>query len=68
MIHLPKQDMLTFYLADGSWISLRPSGTEPKLKAYLGVRCVATKDDYAVMMSAEKVKIERIKEAVKQML
>ena len=68
VIHLPKQDMLTFYLADGSWISLRPSGTEPKLKAYLGVRCVATKDDYAVMMSAEKVKIERIKEAVKQML
>lgn len=68
VIHLPKQDMLTFYLSDGSWISLRPSGTEPKLKAYLGVRCEATQADYAVMMAAEKVKIERIKEAVKQML
>lgn len=68
VIHLPKQDMLTFYLADGSWISLRPSGTEPKLKAYLGVRCKAAEDDYAVMMAAEKVKLGRIKDAVKQML
>ena len=28
-------DMLTYEFADGSWISLRPSGTEPKIKIYL---------------------------------
>jgi phosphomannomutase len=27
--------MLTYEFADGSWISLRPSGTEPKIKIYL---------------------------------
>ena len=68
VIHLPKQDMLTFYLSDGSWISLRPSGTEPKLKAYFGVVCPASKDEYEVLKSASAVKLARIKEAVKQML
>lgn len=68
VIHLPKQDMLTFYLADGSWISLRPSGTEPKLKAYLGVRTQTTKEEYPVMLAAQKVKLARIKDAVKEML
>ncbi len=28
-------DMLTYEFLDGSWISLRPSGTEPKIKIYL---------------------------------
>ncbi len=30
----PKTNMLKFYLEDGSWIAIRPSGTEPKLKIY----------------------------------
>ena len=34
---LPRQDLLSFYLEDGSWVSVRPSGTEPKVKAYVGV-------------------------------
>ncbi|MCK8617292.1 phospho-sugar mutase [Fructobacillus sp. M158] len=33
----PKANVLKYWLADGSWIALRPSGTEPKLKLYLGV-------------------------------
>lgn len=32
----PKSDVLKYYLEDGSWIALRPSGTEPKLKIYIG--------------------------------
>ena len=35
---LPKSDVLSFALADGSKIIVRPSGTEPKLKAYLFAR------------------------------
>jgi phosphomannomutase len=35
---LPRDDVLTWWLADGSRIVLRPSGTEPKLKAYLEAR------------------------------
>jgi phosphoglucomutase len=36
-INLPKSDVLQFILADGSKISVRPSGTEPKIKFYFGV-------------------------------
>ncbi|MBC1403038.1 phospho-sugar mutase [Listeria booriae] len=31
---LPKSDVLKFYLVDGSWFCIRPSGTEPKCKIY----------------------------------
>ncbi|MBE7055091.1 MAG: phospho-sugar mutase [Ruminococcaceae bacterium] len=34
---LPKSDVLKFFLADGSWFAVRPSGTEPKIKFYFGV-------------------------------
>ncbi|MGT2933155.1 phospho-sugar mutase [Streptococcus catagoni] len=34
-LDLPKQNCLKYYLDDGSWYALRPSGTEPKLKCYI---------------------------------
>ncbi len=37
VINLPKSNVLKFILIDGSWVALRPSGTEPKLKIYIGV-------------------------------
>ena len=33
---LPKSNVLKFILEDGSWVAARPSGTEPKLKFYIG--------------------------------
>jgi phosphoglucomutase len=36
-ILLPKSNVLKYILADGSWVCLRPSGTEPKVKFYFGV-------------------------------
>jgi phosphoglucomutase len=33
-VDLPKSDVLQFYLADGTVVSARPSGTEPKIKFY----------------------------------
>ena len=35
---LPKSNVLKYFLEDGSWIAVRPSGTEPKLKFYVAVK------------------------------
>ncbi len=35
---LPKSNVLKFILEDESWIAIRPSGTEPKIKFYFGVK------------------------------
>ena len=35
---LPRSDLVRLLLSDGSWIVVRPSGTEPKLKLYIGGR------------------------------
>ena len=35
---LPKSDVLYFELTDDAWCAIRPSGTEPKIKFYFGVR------------------------------
>lgn len=38
IITLPVSDVLYFVLEDGSWFCIRPSGTEPKIKIYFGVK------------------------------
>ncbi|MEW9094113.1 MAG: phospho-sugar mutase [Clostridiaceae bacterium] len=43
-IHLPESDVLYFTLEDESWIAIRPSGTEPKIKFYFGVKGDSFKD------------------------
>lgn len=42
-LDLPQSDVLKFLYAGGAWVAVRPSGTEPKLKAYLGV-CEPTRE------------------------
>lgn len=37
-LDFPKSDVLKFCFENGSWIALRPSGTEPKLKIYISVK------------------------------
>ncbi|OCS87055.1 phosphoglucomutase [Caryophanon latum] len=36
-ITLPSENVLKYVLEDGSWVAIRPSGTEPKCKFYVGV-------------------------------
>ena len=38
MLTTPPSDVLKYVLADDSWIAVRPSGTEPKMKFYIGVK------------------------------
>ncbi len=35
---LPKSDVLKYIFSDGSWVAVRPSGTEPKIKIYYSIR------------------------------
>ncbi|GKT02824.1 phospho-sugar mutase [Furfurilactobacillus entadae] len=35
-LDLPHAEVLKYWLADGTWIAVRPSGTEPKIKFYIG--------------------------------
>jgi len=44
-IDLPQANVLKYWLADGTWICIRPSGTEPKVKFYVGTN--AKTDDAA---------------------
>ena len=37
---LPKSDVLKFFLETDGWFAVRPSGTEPKIKFYFGVKSV----------------------------
>ena len=37
-IGLPTSNVLKYILEDGSWIAVRPSGTEPKIKFYIGAK------------------------------
>lgn len=41
---LPKSNVLKFFLQDGSWIAMRPSGTEPKLKIYYSIKAETEKE------------------------
>ncbi|HEV8079429.1 MAG TPA: phospho-sugar mutase, partial [Chitinophagaceae bacterium] len=54
-IDLPQSNVLQFILADGSKISARPSGTEPKIKFYFSVN---TKLDNAADFDAKEKKLD----------
>ncbi|AFI27566.1 MULTISPECIES: phosphoglucomutase [Bacillus] len=43
-IDLPKSNVLKYFLEDGSWFCLRPSGTEPKVKFYFAVKGSSLED------------------------
>ena len=50
-IALPESDTLRWLLANESWIVIRPSGTEPKLKLYIGARA-KTKEQLTATLAA----------------
>ncbi len=60
-IDLPKSNVLQFFLEDGSRISVRPSGTEPKIKFYFSVKeHLGNKEDYNHMNGILTKKISDI--------
>lgn len=61
---LPKSDVLQFILEDGSKITMRPSGTEPKIKFYFSVKDKTKKETLEEKKSALLQKISRYKESL----
>ena len=59
-------NVLQWITADGTIVSVRPSGTEPKIKFYFGVKePLKSVDDYDAVLEALDAKIERIKQELK---
>jgi len=60
-IDLPKSDVLQFLTADGTKVSVRPSGTEPKIKYYISVKePLPSVAEYAGVNQALDAKIKGI--------
>lgn len=57
---LPKENVLKFILSDNSWIAVRPSGTEPKIKIYYSIK--ETDREKA------QLKLNQIREIFKQLI
>lgn len=54
VIDLPQANVLKYKLADSSWIAIRPSGTEPKIKFY-----IAANDDSGVEVEEKMILFEK---------
>lgn len=60
-ITLPKSDVLQFITQDGTIVSVRPSGTEPKIKFYFGVKAkLSSITEYEKVNNELDAKIEQI--------
>jgi phosphoglucomutase len=64
-LDLPKSNVLQFLLEDGSKVSARPSGTEPKIKFYFSVNAPLAKAEDYPKVQADLMK--RINEMIKDM-
>ncbi len=60
-LNIPKADVLIYYLADGSKICARPSGTEPKIKFYFSVNApLEATEDFETVSKQLDQKIKNI--------
>ncbi|MEH7238482.1 phospho-sugar mutase [Bacillus sp. JJ1562] len=64
-IKLPKSNVLKYFLEDGSWFCLRPSGTEPKVKFYFGVKGNSLEDSQNVLNSISSDVMEQVHNTLK---
>ncbi|WP_053361760.1 phospho-sugar mutase [Bacillus sp. FJAT-27251] len=61
-MELPKSNVLKYFLEDGSWVCLRPSGTEPKIKFYFGVKDKSLTDSKQKLQRIEKDFMELVEQ------
>ncbi|MBU8583083.1 phospho-sugar mutase [Bacillus paralicheniformis] len=64
-IDLPTSNVLKYFLEDGSWFCLRPSGTEPKVKFYFAVKGPTNEDSEALLHQLTDEVMKKIDDIVK---
>lgn len=64
-ITLPKSNVLKYFLEDGTWFCLRPSGTEPKVKFYFGTKGNSLEDSQNTLNSISSDVMEQVHNTLK---
>lgn len=60
-----KSNVLQYFCQDGTKVSVRPSGTEPKIKFYVEIKdSMQSADDYAACLQRAKDKVEKVKKSL----
>lgn len=65
-IVLPKSNVLKYKLEEGSWVCLRPSGTEPKIKFYFGVKGETAAESDQLLASLRETVMARVHDIVQE--
>lgn len=65
-IHLPISNVLKYKLEDGAWFCVRPSGTEPKIKLYFGVKENSAQASEAALENIAAAVMKRVGVATKE--
>jgi phosphoglucomutase len=60
IITLPKSNVLKYFLEDDSWFCIRPSGTEPKVKFYFGVKGNSLEDSEQKLQQLSSAVMEQV--------
>ncbi|SER89184.1 alpha-phosphoglucomutase [Gracilibacillus ureilyticus] len=64
-ILLPKENVMKFILEDDAWVCFRPSGTEPKIKSYFGVKTVSAAESKKLLSTIQDEVEHRIEEVLR---
>jgi len=63
-ITLPKSNVIKYYFEDGTWVCLRPSGTEPKVKFYFSVSGSSLQESKQKLENVEKKFMELVEQKI----
>ncbi|MED4236390.1 phospho-sugar mutase [Priestia megaterium] len=63
-IPFPASNVLKYYFEDGTWFTIRPSGTEPKAKFYFGVKKESLNESKKHLIKIEQLVMERVNKSI----
>ena len=63
-IDLPKENVIKLLLDQGSWVCVRPSGTEPKLKVYVGIKGSCQDNANEVLIKVREFMLELVEQMI----